>query len=141
MAFITSYVLGLSTLAYTVVKVHKRSLFILIFSLSFLGIGLSSDITLSFFLITSIIFVFLSASYLKEYMLKKNIYTLTTFVAFLFLTLANIQFLFSTLNSWFYITGHLSAFIGYLLIFISLATIIKNGRQKEKQTRNNEGHS
>src|SRR3989344_2339050 len=131
MAFIASFTLGLSILAYTVVKVQKRSLFVLIFALSLIGIALSSDIAFSFFMITSVIFVFISASYFREYMFKRSKSVLLIFLAFLMLTLANIQFLFSTKNQMFYLTGNITGFIGYLLIFISLTLLMKNGQKEE----------
>ena len=64
-------------------------------------------------------------------MFKRSKSVLLIFLAFIMLTLANIQFLFSTKNQMLYLTGNITGFIGYLLIFISLTLLMKNGQKEE----------
>jgi len=126
--FIGFFLAGLSMLAYTAIKKEKRSLFILITTLAYFAVGMSRDIAFSFFLITSIILIFITVSYFREYSLNRNKTTLTIAIAFLLLTFSNIEFLMSSIDSSLYNIGYITGLIAYLLILISLTKIMRKSK-------------
>jgi hypothetical protein len=127
-AFLCFFLAGLTTIAYTVFKLPNRKVYSLILALGIIPIVLSTNMFISLFIASAIILFAVSCAYFEEYVKNKNKITLLILLAFSFLFLSSICFIISPVGLIFYFFAHLFELASYVLIFISLASLMgKNG--------------
>jgi len=117
--------LGLSILAYTTFKSPSVSNLGLIMSLSVLGVFASINKLYMFYLITTILLIFITWHFIKNYLRNKRTNTLLIAIAFTFLLFGSFHFLISVDHQLFYVIGHILELFAYLLILINLYLVKK----------------
>jgi hypothetical protein len=122
---IALFLAGLVTLAYMTFKISSPKTYILLMSLTFVGIIMTPLKFDTFFLISTILVLFVFIFYLTIYFQNKNPNNLLVMLAFLFLLIGSLHFNFSIHSDVFYVLGHIFELIGYLLITINLALVLK----------------
>jgi len=124
-AFFVFFIIGLITLTYTTLKINNRRTYILIILTSLLGLFLSCNVSLTFYLLSSVLLFLISGYYYEEYQLRKNKKTLITLVAFTCLFFGNLNFIFTANNYVYYVIGHILKLAAYGLILFNLVSIFK----------------
>jgi len=116
---------GLITLAYMTLKIKDIRIPSLLYVISFLGLIFAPNKINFFYFLSSFILIFITAYYLIAYTKTKHLKNLLVLIAFVFLLLANIHFIFSLNYGAFYVFAHALQFIAYLLILLNLILILK----------------
>ena len=124
-AHIILFTAGLATLAYMALKVRDLKLYLFFLAVSIGTILISSNILYSFYVILSVLLVYLVFFYLKNYLQNRKADTLIVFTGFLFLLFAKIHFIFSIDHGAFYVVGHLLELVAYALILMNLTRVIR----------------
>ena len=117
--------LGLAILTYTILKTDSKRTFWLLIILPLLGVFLSANITTIFYLFATVFLIFIAGHYIGNCLRKKKGNSLLVGIAFMFLLLGNIHFLFLQNHAIFYVLGHILEFFAYLLILINLISVSK----------------
>lgn len=118
--------LGLATLTYMTFKADRIRILWLIIAMPLLGIFLSTNKQLSFYLFSTIYLIFLSRHFFINYLKKKQRNTLIIAISFLFMLISKIHFALSINYQTFYAIGHILELIAYLLILFNLYLVQKN---------------
>lgn len=79
-----------------------------------------------FYVVASLILLYISIYYYKNYLKHKMKKTLLVLIAFVFLFLSHIHFILSVNHALFYSIGHFFELIAYLLILLNLIIVLKN---------------
>ena len=120
------FLAGLITLVYVTLGVNNFRVYSLLFIL-LMGSLIITPFKLNIFhIFSSILFVYIIIHYLINYLRNKNYKNLIVFIAFIFLLLSNIQFIFSLKNGLYYVIGDILSFVAYLLILINLIIVLFN---------------
>ena len=120
-----SMISGLALLAYVTLKERGVKVFLLILSTSLVGLVMSASLGVTFYVITSIFLLFITAQYFQRHARKPTTSTLMIFLGFGMLFLGNIQLAFATNLSLLYISGHFISLFGYLLLLASLLRVTR----------------
>jgi hypothetical protein len=131
-AYMLLFVIGLSILTYITLKVKGKRIFAFILLMSLFAILISYNKTVAFHIVSSILLVFIVFHYMTEYSQNKNKKTLIVLLAFLFMLCTSINFIFLSINYYYYVSGHLLNLIAYGLILTNLLIIRKNEQKKEQ---------
>jgi hypothetical protein len=118
---------GLTLITFITLKTKSPRIFLLLLSMSLLPIYLSKDPIHTFFVISSTYLIFITYSYLKNYVENKKKSTLLVFLAFLLLFLSDIHFIFAINHHIFYVIGHFLELVAYIFILVNLAWCLRNG--------------
>lgn len=129
-SYMIFHLLGTSLLSYLTLKTKKIQIFIIMLALSVGGIMLSYNKIASFYIASSIFLLSIIGYYIYEYIQNKNKQTLIVLLAFVFLLITNITFLYTN-SDYYFVTGHILDLIAYALILINLI-LIKKHEQKKK---------
>ncbi|MCF7799128.1 hypothetical protein K9M74_04450 [Candidatus Woesearchaeota archaeon] len=116
---------GLSLLSYVTLKERGAKIFLLILSMSLVGIVMSAHVGLTFYIITSIFLLFITAQYFQRHARKPTKNSLMVFMGFGLLFLGNVQLAFAQSLSLLYISGHFISLFGYLLLLVNLLRVVK----------------
>ncbi len=114
------FIIGLITLVYMTLNIKSIKTYILILAISIVSILFSSNKIYIYYVLASILLIYISFYYLMNYTKNKQIKTLLVLIAFLFLLFGNIHFIFSINHQVYYLIGHFLEFIAYLLILLNL---------------------
>ena len=123
--FMISFILGLVTLCYTLLKIKNVSVFILLSVLALSNIFFSVNYYYFSFIISSLLLGFIVFLYLQQYFKKRNNNLLLVLVAFLFLFLSKVHFIFSMNHSLAYAIGHFLELTAYVFILLSFYTTLR----------------
>nr|MCK4929463.1 hypothetical protein [Nanoarchaeota archaeon] len=124
-AYIIFFGIGLITLTYMTLRIKSAkiySLLLIIILLSFLS---SSNTLYLFYLLSSVLLIYIFIHYLMNYLKNKQAKTLLVLVAFAFLLFGSIHFIFSVNHGLYYVIGHFLELIAYLFILINLILVVK----------------
>jgi hypothetical protein len=128
--------IGLITLAYMTFRVKSAKIYTLSLILVLVAIFFAADTLTVYYIISSILLIYIFLHYLINYLNKKKINTLLVMIAFALLLFGNIHFIFSLENSTiYYVIGHFLELSAYTLILINLILVRKN-EQKTRQASN-----
>ena len=115
--------IGVGMLLYMMLKINKPRIFYVTGTLALLPIIFSP--TGFFYPIASIILVFISFSFIENYLEDKNTKTLLVAIAFLFLLAGNVHFIFLTNHEVFYVLGHFLELAAYILLLANFLMVLK----------------
>jgi len=124
-AYMLLFLAALVTLAYMTLKIKNAKAYLFFLAVITTMLFFSSNKLYFFYVISSILLVYVSFYYLKNYLKSKKTAALIVFIAFLFLLIGKIHFIFSINHGLFYVTGHLLEFVAYALILLNLITVIR----------------
>lgn len=116
---------GLITLNYITLKIKSKKTFSMILIIITLSVISSANKIYLFYLISSILLIYIVWHYLKNFLKNKKFKNLIVLIAFVFLLFGNIHFIFSVNHSLFYVLGHALELIAYLLILLNLILILR----------------
>ncbi|MEK6983330.1 MAG: hypothetical protein AABX33_02055 [Nanoarchaeota archaeon] len=119
------FMTGLVTLAYMTLKIKDVKAYALFLAAILAVLLLSSNKLYFFYALLSILLIYISFYYLRNYIKSKKMSALIVFAAFLFLLFGKIHFIFSIDHGAFYIGGHLLEFVAYALILINLISVVR----------------
>jgi len=117
--------IGLSIIAYITFKTDQKRIFYLIMSLVTVSLLLSSNIFYSYNLIAIILLSIIVYNYYKTYSENKKKGTLLSMLAFIFLLIGYLSFIFALHHPIFNLAGSILEFAAYLLIITNLIIINK----------------
>jgi len=124
-AHMVLFMTGLVTLAYMTLKIRDFGAYALFLSAMLAVLLLSANKLYFFYVLSSILLVYVSFYYLRNYLKGRKMSALIVFVAFLFLLFGKIHFIFSTDHGAFYVGGHLLEFVAYTLILTNLVNVVR----------------
>ena len=124
-AHIILFMTGLVTLAYMTLKIKDFWAYPLFLVAILAVLLLSSNKLYFFYVLSSILLVYISFHYLRNYLKSRKMSALIVFTAFLFLLFGKIHFIFSIDHGTFYVAGHLLELVAYSLILINLVTVVR----------------
>ena len=135
-AYVSLFIIGLITLVYLSLKIKNPKYYLLLILLS--AIALVSGLNKSF-LIYSLAFIFLviiSFNYINEFLKTKNKNTFLVALGFILLAISSLLLVIVAdyLMPRVYVAAYLLEVLGYVSIFSSLISILKNGK-KTKSAR------
>lgn len=119
------FVVGLIILVYMTLKIKSIETFSLLLILPLISVIFSSNKLYIFYAIASVLLIYISIYYLKNYLKNKQPKTLLVLIAFLFLLFGNIHFIFSVDHAIYYSIGHILELIAYSLILLNMFLILK----------------
>jgi len=119
------FTFGLITLIYMILGGKNRLMYLISLVIAFLFIFQSANKMSFFYVLSSLLLVFISTHYVTNYIEHKEKKSRIVMVAFIFLLIGHIQFIFIPHNTLYYILGHFLEFIAYILILINLLMVIK----------------
>lgn len=131
-AHILFFLSGITTLTYMTLKVRSARIFSLIFILVLTSLFLAEEKYLVTYLLSAILLLYVMSSYINQYTGERNRKILLTVLAFVFLFLGRIEFIFSPNKNIFYVVGHVLELAAYFLILASLVLVIKQGHKRKK---------
>jgi len=125
------FIIGLTTLAYMVLKIRSKQTYILLLSSSLLSFLIIANKLYWFYAFSSLLLIFISIYYFLNFTKNKKPKSFIIFLAFLFLLFGHIHFIFSVNHLLYYIIGHFLELLAYILILINLTLVLKNGKKKK----------
>lgn len=126
------FITGVITLLFMGLKVDKGQIYIFLISLILPVLFFSYNLRLTTYLIAAIMFAHISGRYVYDYMINSKGKSLSVLLAFVFLFLASLTFMYSGRNPFHYATGHLLTLGAYFLILVNFIRVLHYG-QKKKQ--------
>jgi hypothetical protein len=123
--FMIIFLIGILTLVYITFNTKSTRAFLLLVIMTFLVIIFTEDTARAFVVTSSIILLFLSIHFWKEYASNKNSVTLILFLAFLLLFFSGLGFIISVEYYLNFVISHVIEFIAYVLMLLGLGLIIK----------------
>jgi hypothetical protein len=119
------FTLGLVTLAYMVLNLRSKLIYIGLMIISILFILFSGDKINFFYILSSFLLIVISAYYLKNYIEKKHSRAILILVAFIFLLIGHVHFIFLVNHEIYYVIGNFLELIAYILILINLLKVLR----------------
>ncbi|MBS3172550.1 hypothetical protein J4438_03145 [Candidatus Woesearchaeota archaeon] len=127
---LTLWTIGLMFLVYMTFRSENKLLLVLLNIIALLAIFMSENIIFTFYLISSAIVIYLVCHFMSNYLKNNKKNALLIAIAFLFLLVSEIHFLFSMDHTKFYVIGHIFELISYLIILFNFYVIHKNESKK-----------
>jgi hypothetical protein len=127
------FILGFTTLFYTILKIKSGAVYFIMVILSILGLGFSNDRSLVLYSIASIFLILIVTLYAKEFRRTNNVNTLTFGFSMLMLLISSILKIIcgDYLMPLAYVLSVLVEAAAYSIIIYCLFRIIKNGKKKK----------
>lgn len=116
---------GLTILLYMILKLKKAIVFWLLLALTLISIDTSSNIYVSYYLISSIYLAIISWHYSMNFLEKRQTKTLLVAIAFLFLFFGSFHFFLAVNHQLFYTIGNVLEFMAYMLILSNLYLVLR----------------
>ncbi len=124
-AYMLFMTIGLSFLVYMTFKTERQRILWLLIATSVTILLFTSDALRIFFILSSIYLVFITWHFVENYIKNPTVKTLLIALAFVFLLIGNVHFIFSMNHSLFYVMGHLLELAAYILIAVNLYMVLK----------------
>lgn len=140
------HVMGFLILFLIVTRTKKKGEIILFLYLSILAVLLSIYFNFIFHITLMFLLIFLTYHFYENYTRHKNQNTELVFIAFLIILVSHSFFVFSDMNSLFYLIGEGLLLIGFLSLLTNQIIIkrknknFKNKENEKNKTRNSERH-
>lgn len=125
-AHILFIVMGLATLAYMALSGKSNRLYAVLVTLSLLIVVFAFNKALAFYFISSFLLFLVLLHYFAVYTKHKHQGTLLLLLAFFFIFLGNVVFIFATFHAFPYFAGHVFHLFGYLLALASLILVLRS---------------
>ncbi|MEM3154400.1 MAG: hypothetical protein QW165_02405 [Candidatus Woesearchaeota archaeon] len=107
-------------------KINDKRIIALLFLILVPCLLISSSYYLSFYWLSAIFLTFISIAYYQNYRKVCTVSSCLVFIAFVLLSLAQVQFLLEAVNISFYVSAHITQAIGFLLLLMALIrTLLK----------------
>lgn len=119
------FISGLLTLTFMTLKERSMKSYSLVVVLILLSLVFGSFKLHLFYLLASILLIYISVHYFWNYIRNRQLKTLIVFIAFIFLLSSTVHFIFSVNHSAYYVLGHFLELVAYLLILINLILVVK----------------
>jgi hypothetical protein len=119
------FIFGLVTLIYMILGGKNRFIYIISLIISVLFIFLSADSIAFFYVLSSLLLIFILSDYAGNYFKNKNGKTFLVMIAFLCLLIGHLNFIFIESNQMLYVIGNFLELIAYMLILINLIRVIR----------------
>lgn len=117
--------IGLVTLTYMTLRIKNVKTYSLLLIITILSLLLSSNTLYLFYLLSSVLLIYIFVHYLTNYLNNKQSKTLLVLIAFAMLLFGHIHFIFSLNHGLYYVIGHFLELVAYLLILINLILVVK----------------
>lgn len=125
-AHIFFLVMGVATLAYMALPGRSNRLYSVLVTLSLLIVVFALNKALAFYFVSSFLLFVVLLHYVKVYNTRRHQGTLLLLLAFFFIFLGNVVFIFAALHAFPYVIGHILHLFGYLLALASLISILRS---------------
>ncbi len=125
LAYIATTLTALVILFALTLKSQQRTPFIALLLVSLVLVLLSSSYFLSFHVISLILLVFITIHFVKNYYAKRSLSSLLVCIAFVLLAVGQLQFIVDIAYHKWYILGHLSHLLAYVLVLVALGKVLK----------------
>lgn len=119
------FMMGLLTLTYMTLKTKNTRTFIILIAITILALIFSTNRLYLFYLIATVLLIFICIHYVQNYFKNKQTNTLLVLTAFLFLLFGHFHFIISVDHALFYIIGHFLELAAYLLILANLLLVLR----------------
>lgn len=119
------FIFGLVTLIYMILGGKNRFIYIISLMISALFIFASARNMAFFYVFSSLLLVFILTDYVGNYIKNKNGKTFLIMLAFFFLFIGHLNFIFLVNNQLVYVVGNFLELAAYILILINLIRVIK----------------
>jgi hypothetical protein len=126
---LTLLLTGLVTIYYSLTKIHNTRTYCLLLVLAVLGMVLSVNQGQIVYIISAVLFGFITSYYFSELKKEVNGTRFIMFISFLMLTIANFNLIFSNESYAAYILDHILSLFAYGLITLNLARVLRNGKK------------
>ena len=137
-AHIILFTIGLVTLTYMTLRIKKVRSYWLLLIISILPFLFVEEPLLFYHILSAIFLIYIFIHYVSNFVHRKKANTLLVLIAFGFLLLSSIGFIFAVnMSEIYYAAGHFLELIAYLLILVNLILVQRN----EKKTRPPTNHS
>ncbi|MGV8150198.1 MAG: hypothetical protein ACP5NV_00545 [Candidatus Woesearchaeota archaeon] len=124
------FIIGLLILCYVTLKADSIKTLLLMVALVVGSIFFSTNKLFLFYVLSSIVLVFIILHYFVNYAKNRTPNTFLVLVAMIFLLFGTFHYLFAVEHEIYYVIGHVLEFIAYLLILTNLLVILKHGKKK-----------
>ena len=118
-------ILGFALLAYVTLKERSAKIFLLMITLSFIGIVFTPFFKLVFYLIATIFLLFIAAQHYQRHAKVGTITSLLVFGGFFLLFIGNLLLAAVNVVHKFYVLAHIIILVGYLLLLFSLLRVVR----------------
>jgi hypothetical protein len=119
------FVFGLVTLIYMILGGKNRLLYVISLIVSALFIFASANNLSFFYIFSSLLLIFILSDYVSNYIKNRNGKTFLIMLAFVFLLVGHLNFIFLATNQLVYVVVNFLEFAAYILILINLLRVIK----------------
>ncbi|MEM4637476.1 MAG: hypothetical protein QXK76_00440 [Candidatus Woesearchaeota archaeon] len=125
------FIIGLIILAYIQFRTENIQILFLTIALVVVSIIFSWNKLMLFYLLATIILMFICFNYFLNYLCHRTINSTLVLIAMMFLLLGTLQYFFALDYELYYVVGHIFEFLSYALILINLLLILKHGKKKK----------
>ena len=119
------FIFGLVTLIYMILGGKNRLMYLISLIVSSMFLFASANKIFFFYIFSSLLLIFILSHYFNNHIKNKNNKTLFTLIAFSFLLIGHLSFIFLFHNTIYYVIGNSLEFIAYALILINLLRVIR----------------
>jgi len=117
--------IGLATLAYITLKTNNNKIYALMIIISIVALTFSLNKAITFHLLSAIFLIFLISHFFIHYLKTKKHKNLLIPIAFVLLLASHIHFIFAINHYVYYVAGHITELIAYLMILGRLILIAR----------------
>lgn len=116
---------GLVTIAFMTLRIKDAKAYLLFLAVILGALTFGSNPIYLYYVISSMLLVYISFYYLRNYLQGRKANALIVLAAFMFLLFGKIHFIFSINHGAFYVAGHLLELVAYSLVLINLLTVVR----------------
>ncbi len=124
-AHVFLFILGLVTLAYMTFDGSSLRNYTLLATLSLVAIIFSEQKAIAFYFVSSLLLSFVVFYYGAKYYHSRRGTNLLVFLAFFFLFLGNVDFIFAAIDHVHYVVGHILQLLGYAFILLNFLLTLR----------------
>lgn len=124
------FIIGLIILAYIQFKIDDTKIAFLMTALVVTSILFTWNKLMLFYMLSTIILIFITFNYFLNYIKHKTPNTLLVLVAMIFLLFSALHYFFAVEHEIYYVVGHVLEFLAYSMILINLLLMLKHGKKK-----------
>ncbi len=124
------FIIGLIILAYIQFKTDDIKIAFLMTALVVTSILFTWNKLMLFYMLSTIILIFISFNYFLNYIRHRTPNTLLVLIAMIFLLFGALHYFFAVDHEVYYVVGHVLEFLAYSMILINLLLMLKHGKKK-----------
>jgi len=130
------FIIGLILMTYLTLKARNIKILSLLLSIVLISVFFSQNKVFLFYILSSVLLIHIVIYYFSNYIQRRNTNTLLVLLAMILLLFSSLHFVFAIEHETYYVLGHLTEFLAYMLILINLLVIINHGKKKGPVTNN-----